>query len=62
MAIFSDYLEQSVEVYMDDFSFFDNSYDACLTNLECVLKQWEETNLVLNWEKCHFMVTEDIML
>ena len=62
MAIFSDFLKQSVEVFMDDFSVFGDFYDACLTNLERVLKRCEETNLVLNWEKCHFMVTEGIML
>ena len=39
MAIFSDYLEQSVEVFMDDFSVFGKSYDECLTNLEQVLKR-----------------------
>ncbi|XP_075106936.1 uncharacterized protein LOC142179935 [Nicotiana tabacum] len=27
-----------------------------------VLKRCEETNLVLNWEKCHFMVDEGIVL
>ena len=62
MAIFSDYLEQSVEVFMDDFSVFGKSYDECLTNLERVLKRCEDTNLVLNWEKCHFMMTEGIVL
>lgn len=30
--------------------------------MERVLKRYEETNIVLNWEKCHFMVTEGIML
>ena len=44
MAIFSDYLEQSVEVFMDDFSVFGKSYDECLTNLERVLKRCEDTN------------------
>ena len=27
-----------------------------------MLQQCEETNLVLNWEKCHFMVQEGIVL
>ncbi|XP_070022914.1 uncharacterized protein [Nicotiana sylvestris] len=30
--------------------------------VECVLARCEETNLVLNWEKCHFMVEEGIVL
>jgi len=62
MAIFSEFLEESVEIFMDDFSVFGNSFEACLANLEKVLKRCEDTNLVLNWEKCHFMVNEGIVL
>ncbi|KAK1631890.1 hypothetical protein QYE76_006205 [Lolium multiflorum] len=50
------------EVFMDDFSVYGNSFDNCLRNLDKVLKRCEETNLVLNWEKCHFMVNEGIVL
>lgn len=56
MANFSDMVEQNVEVFMDDFSIFGDSFDLCLDNLVMVLKRCVETNLVLNWEKCHFMV------
>jgi hypothetical protein len=62
MAIFSDLLENSVEVFMDDFSVFGTSFDDCLSNLTKVLKRCEETNLVLNWEKCHFMVQQGVVL
>src|SRR5262245_45321222 len=62
MAIFTDMVEQFIEVFMDDFSVFGESYDDCLNNLAKVLKRCEETNLVLNWEKCHFMVKEGIVL
>jgi hypothetical protein len=55
-AIFHELMEDSMEVFMDDFSVFGNSFDRCLANLEKMLKRCEETNLVLNWEKCHFMV------
>lgn len=48
MAIFSDYLEQFVEVFIDDFSVFGNSYKEWMANLERMLKRWEETNLILN--------------
>ncbi|GJR12502.1 reverse transcriptase domain-containing protein [Tanacetum coccineum] len=51
-----------MEVFMDDFSIFGSSFDHCLKNLENMLKRCEETNLVLNWEKCHFMVKEGIVL
>ncbi|KAH9779256.1 hypothetical protein KPL71_007658 [Citrus sinensis] len=54
--------EQTLEVFMDDFSVFRETYNNCLHNLEEVLKRCEMTNLVLNWEKCHFMVQEGIML
>ncbi|GAU24667.1 hypothetical protein TSUD_322750 [Trifolium subterraneum] len=42
--------------------FFGPSFDSCLKNLDIVLKRCVETNLVLNWEKCHFMLTEGIVL
>ncbi|KAK1696939.1 hypothetical protein QYE76_013636 [Lolium multiflorum] len=54
--------ESIVEVFMDDFSVYGNSFDNCLRNLDKVLQRCEETNLVLNWEKCHFMVNEGIVL
>ncbi|KAJ9535162.1 hypothetical protein OSB04_un001759 [Centaurea solstitialis] len=62
MSIFSDMLEKSIEIFMDDFSVYGSSFDNCLENLEKGLERCEETDLVLNWEKCHFMVTEGIVL
>ena len=62
MAIFDDLVEDIMEVFMDDFSVFGDSFDLCLLNLKRVLQRCEETNLVLNWEKCHFMVQEGIVL
>ena len=56
MSIFSDMVEQTLEVFMDDFSVFGETYTDCLHNLEEVLKRCEVTNLVLNWEKYHLMV------
>jgi hypothetical protein len=47
---------------MDDFSIYGTSFDDCLSNLDRVLQRCEETNLVLKWEKCHFMVNEGIVL
>nr|GEW78098.1 reverse transcriptase domain-containing protein [Tanacetum cinerariifolium] len=58
MAIFHDMIEQTMEVFMDDFLFFGNSFSTCLTNLEKMLKRCEDTKLALNWEKSHFMVKE----
>ncbi|KAG7564179.1 Reverse transcriptase domain [Arabidopsis suecica] len=61
-SIFSDLIEEMVEVFMDDFSVYGSSFSSCLLNLCRVLARCEETNLVLNWEKCHFMVREGIVL
>nr|XP_027067481.1 uncharacterized protein LOC113693100 [Coffea arabica] len=62
MAIFSDYIEKIMEIFMDDFSVYGSSFDHCLHNLELILQRCEEINLVLNWEKCHFMVKKGIVL
>uniref|UniRef100_A0A1S3XYM4 RNA-directed DNA polymerase homolog n=1 Tax=Nicotiana tabacum TaxID=4097 RepID=A0A1S3XYM4_TOBAC len=62
MAIFMDTVEDYIEVFMDDFSVVRDSFDDCLENLDRVLARCEETNLVLNWEKCHVMVEEGIVL
>nr|GEZ33007.1 DNA-directed DNA polymerase [Tanacetum cinerariifolium] len=62
MAIFQDMIEETMEVFMDDFLVFRDSFSSCLSHLNKMLKRCEDTNLVLNWEKCHFMVKEGIVL
>jgi hypothetical protein len=62
LSIFSDMVERFLEIFLDDFSVFGDSFNDCLTNLEKVLNRCEEKNLVLNWEKYHFMVTNGIVL
>ncbi|GJZ55460.1 reverse transcriptase domain-containing protein [Tanacetum coccineum] len=62
MAIFHDMIEKTMEVFMDDFSVFGDSFSTCLSHLEKMLKRCEDTNLSLNWEKSHFMVKEGIVL
>nr|GEW68552.1 reverse transcriptase domain-containing protein [Tanacetum cinerariifolium] len=62
MDIFHDMIEETMEVFMDDFLIFKDSFSSCLSNLDKMLKMCEYTNLVLNWEKYHFMVKEDIVL
>ena len=62
LSIFSDMVEKFIEIFMDDFSVFGNSFESCLKHLSLILKRCQESNLVLNWEKCHFMVTEGIVL
>ncbi|GJR54904.1 reverse transcriptase domain-containing protein [Tanacetum coccineum] len=62
LAIFHDMIKEYVEVLMDDFSIFGNSFDNCLYNLDKILQRCKDANLVLNWETCHFMVKEGIVL
>lgn len=62
MSIFSDMIEEIMEVFMDDFSVYGKTFDHCLENLDRVLTRCQEKDLVLNWEKCHFMVREGIVL
>jgi len=47
---------------MDDFTVYGSSFDACLDSFSRVLDRCIETNLVLNYEKCHFMVHKGIVL
>ncbi|RDY07803.1 Retrovirus-related Pol polyprotein from transposon 17.6, partial [Mucuna pruriens] len=62
ISIFTNLLQDCMEVFMDDFTVYVDSFDACLRNLSKVLARCINTNLVLNFEKCHFMVIEGIVL
>nr|GEX50172.1 DNA-directed DNA polymerase [Tanacetum cinerariifolium] len=62
MAIFHDMIGKTMEVFMDDFLVFGNSFQTCLFHLEKMLKRCEDTNLCLYWEKSHFMVKEGTVL
>nr|GEX77156.1 reverse transcriptase domain-containing protein [Tanacetum cinerariifolium] len=44
MAIFYDMIEKTMEVFMDDFLVFGNSFQSCLSHLERMLKWCEDTN------------------
>nr|GEV44426.1 reverse transcriptase domain-containing protein [Tanacetum cinerariifolium] len=52
----------TMEVFMDDFSIFGNSFENCLSRLDKMMQRCEDTKLCLNWEKSHFMVKEGIVL
>nr|GEV58315.1 reverse transcriptase domain-containing protein [Tanacetum cinerariifolium] len=62
LAIFYDMVEKTMEVFMDDFSIFGNSFETYLSRLDKMLQRCEDTKLCLNWEKSHFMVKEGIVL
>nr|GEW12557.1 hypothetical protein [Tanacetum cinerariifolium] len=55
-------IEESVEVFMDDFSFFGDSFEKCVNNLDKMLQHCKDAHHVLNWEKCHFTIKEGIVL
>jgi hypothetical protein len=62
IMIFSDLIEKVMEVFMDDFSVYGKTFEDCLANLDKVLKRCQMADLVLNWDKCLFMVQEGIVL
>ena len=57
MSMFSNLVEEVMEIFMDDFTVYGSSFEQCLNNLETVLQRCKDKQLALNWEKCHFMVT-----
>eukprot|EP00253_Pinus_taeda_P003091 PITA_03091 len=58
LVIFSDLIHDCVEVYMDDFTVYGDSFEEALENLEKVLIRCKEINLSLSHEKCFMMFTE----
>jgi hypothetical protein len=62
IAVFSEFIEEIVEVFMDDFFVYGKTFMDCLANLDKVLMRCAEVDLVFNWEKCHFMVKQGIVL
>ena len=47
---------------MDDLTIYGEDFGDCFSNLETILQRYIEKNLVLNWEKCHFIVEKGIVL
>jgi hypothetical protein len=62
LGIFSDLIHDCVEVYMDDFTVYGNTYQEALDNLEKVLIRCQEMNLSLSHEKCKMLLTEGVVL
>ncbi|RVW19102.1 Retrovirus-related Pol polyprotein from transposon 17.6 [Vitis vinifera] len=62
LSIFSDMVERIMEVFMDNINVYGSAFDECLVNLEAMLNRCIEKDLVLNWEKCYFMVPQGIVL
>ena len=45
MSMFSDLVEEVMEIFMDDFSIYGSSFESCLENLEIVLQRCKDKNL-----------------
>jgi hypothetical protein len=61
-VIFSNLIEMVIEEFMDDFSIYGKTFEDCLAILDKVLRRCQDADLVLDWEKWHFMVREGIVL
>ncbi|GJW78494.1 reverse transcriptase domain-containing protein [Tanacetum coccineum] len=61
-ASFHDMIEESVEVFIDDFYVFGNSFDNCLNNLDKILQRCKDANLVLNWENVTLWLNKELFL
>ncbi len=62
MSIFSNMLEETLEVFMDDLFVVGQTFDEYLLNLSRAMQRCEKSNLELNWERCHFIVKEGTVL
>jgi len=61
LSIFSYLIHDTIEISMDDFTHYGNSFEESLTNIEKVLKRCEDMNLSLNHEKWNIIMSEDIV-
>jgi hypothetical protein len=62
IGIFSDMVNDCMEIFMDDFTPYGIDFDEALTNLEKVLKICIQSHLSLSTEKCHVMMSQDVVL
>ena len=50
MSMFSYLVEETMEIFMNDFSVYGSSFEKCLEKLETVLQRCQDKNLAINWE------------
>ena len=62
MGIFSDLVNDSVEIYMDNFNPYGNSFEEGLVNLEKVIKRCKQTHVSLSTVKFDMMREEGVVL
>ena len=62
IGIFSELVNDSMEIFMDDFTPYGKDFEEALENLKKVLTRCEQTQLSLSTEKCHMMMSEGVVL
>ena len=62
IIIFSEMVNNCMEIFMDNFTLYGSSFDEALRNLEKNLEHCEQTHLSMSTEKCHMMMSEGIVL
>jgi hypothetical protein len=62
IGIFSDMVNDCIEIFMDDFTPYGTNFEDALSNLEKVLKRCKHSHLSLSTEKCHMMMREGVVL
>lgn len=62
LDFFFSLMHECVEMYMDDFNAYGDSFNKALVNLEKVLNRCRETNLALSNEKCNMLLAKGIVL
>jgi hypothetical protein len=62
LGIFVDLIHDCVEVYMDDFTVYGNTYQEALDNLEKILIRCQKMNLSVSHEKCKILLTKGVVL
>ena len=48
ISMFSNLVEEAMEIFIDDFSMYGSNFENCLENLETVLHRCKDKNLALN--------------
>jgi hypothetical protein len=62
IGIFSDMVNDCMEIFMNEFTPYGTDFDEALSNLERVLKRCIQSHLSLSTKKCHMMMSEGVVL
>jgi len=62
LGIFLDLVNDSLEIYMNDFMSHGDTFDMALANIQKLFKCCKQTHLSLSPKKCHMMMDEGVVL